>query len=71
MERIGPRQAGTVSHSGPLVSLFISKLERIVPPRVCPRLVVKMEENEGWERVLVRSMGSEEESESRLGTTCA
>lgn len=54
-----------MSHSGSLVSLFISKLERIVPPR----LVVKMEENEGWERV--RSMGSEDESESRLGTTCA
>lgn len=53
--------------SASLISLFISKVERIALPNTCPRIVVTMEENKRWERVLVRPMGTEGEPELGFG----
>ena len=50
-----------------LVTLFISTVERIALPDTCPRIVVTMEENKKWEKVLVRPMGTEGESELEFG----
>lgn len=42
-------------------------MERIALPDICPRVVVTIEENKRWERVLVRPTGTEGESESEFG----
>ena len=53
--------------SASLISLFISKVERIALLDTCPRIVVTMEENKRCERVLVRPMGTEGEPELEFG----